>query len=365
MNLYKESYILNLISILIAIIILVKNRKYIFHNIPSNNNSDYWLLGIFITAFSLLYRVGYDFIGHQLQIENYIHDDYYTLHMEDFYYWLVDHITTDYLLWRTIVWGLSAILLVKCFKALKADSKLALCLFIMIALLPAFYYLRNCLAFGFLYLGVILYTQNREQTIFSIKNILILILIICSLQTHKTTPLYLLISILGLVIPLNKKTIIISIILFPFLYVMTKEIGSELLSFTSLNEETLTYGNAYLETTNTTGVTFFGYIGLIIVKFPSIYLLWHAIKGVISNKEKVTYTEKTLLMITYIIVYISFLLKFNVDAIVDGRISNSATYPMALYAVCYLKNKRTSKINHIYIYSIIISYLYSTLLRLQ
>ena len=101
--------------------------------------TNYVFFVLFILLFSLLYRpIGGDFWHYLLFYEDGTHG-----HMEDFYYWLMEVIPNNYILWRIAIWLPAAIFLAIVFKMMKVPSSYATSFFLLLALHTSFYYTRN------------------------------------------------------------------------------------------------------------------------------------------------------------------------------------------------------------------------------
>lgn len=353
---YEESTIYNYICILFCLLTVLMYRKHIFKNTTTKKNN-YLYFGILITSFSLLYRAGFDFIGHQSLMESYIYGDYYRLHMEPFFYWLIDVLPKDYIVWRAAVWGLSAIIIIMCFKIMDAKKELATILFITLTLTTCFYYLRNVLGFSVLYLGVIIFSKYVKSKKY-LYTAVGLIFIILSVYLHKAMPLYIGISLIAILLPINKYTITISLALFPFLYYSIHYITSYFLNLDYIFSMTNEYGNLYFEQANSFKANILGIIGLIIIYFPTLFIIYTSIKLILDNRTTISYTQKNLLNITYILIYVSFLFIGQIDINIQARFWKTASLPLVLYLSTYLEDKRHTKYSKIFFISIIIQYIY-------
>lgn len=358
MNIYQSNETVNVILIILTTLYVVLNKNYIFSERVAKSNNGYLLFGIFITIFSLYYRVGYDFNGHQELLLSYQYGNYYTLHMEDFFYWIWDNVTNDYLAWRAVVWGLSAICVVLCFKALKANCKFASLVFITFALFECFYYLRNSLAFGTLYLGIILFTSTFPQKKLSPKILLSILLLMATAVLHKSAVMYIAFALLAIIIPINKITVISAILLFPLIKVSIGDLIINILNNIGVDESTVAYGEMYLETKSALSLNFLGYIGLIINSFPFLLIIAHPIYNKLFKNKKIDFTQKTLLLTSAIIFYAYYLVS-GVREDVQSRIWDSAMYPLALFASVYLFDKRKTRFYRIVVYSLVLMFLYN------
>lgn len=339
----------NVVCILLLLFMVLVNYKSLYYN-NYRSKCGYLIFGLFITLFSVYYRpIGGDFWfsyeefqkGDSLQIE----------HMENIYVWLKKNLNYNYLLWRLIVWGSASIFIVTSFKKIKIDSSLAIVVFLTFALVQCFYYLRNSLAFSILYFGVVLYTTRTKRNNLLSWTIIIFIIAI-SWYFHKSMPLYIILSIIAMFIPLRKGYILGSIIIFPLLYYGVYGISE---SFLSSDIWMTDYGLRYLEAENSLYINWRGYVMLMIKYIPYIYISIVYLKS-FTRSEK---TQKTFFLITYMLIYLSFLFMYQGSNHLSSRLYNTAMLPFSFFIASYIKEHKKERNTKVFIYITIMVYFIS------
>ena len=303
----------------------------------------YFFFVVFITLFSLLYRPkGGDFWGYLADYE--LGVDYSYRHMEPFYYWLMGLVPSNYLLWRVTIWLPAAIIIAVTFKIQKIPASIAVTLFLLLAILPSYYYTRNALALSLLYLAITILCQYGKKLSNKTINIIIFLgLVLASWYLHRSMPLYILIAILAVLLPYNKNYMIGALLVFPLLYGAVVLFASDYLSIAQLWIDEST-GFNYLEESNSVTANWKGIISLIIGYAPIAYFYIIAFKKPIPKELPEFYTFKVFLLFSFITVFISFLFWGQGSASIQGRIYKSSMLPFT-FAVClyfnhYLKTKR-------------------------
>lgn len=294
--------------------------------------------GIFITLFSIYYRpLDGDF---WFSLEEFSErGDLYKEHMEPVFVWLRDVLNYDYILWRYIVWGTASFFICLIFKRIKIEPSLATAVFLAIALIPCFYYLRNSLGFSVLYYALSLYTMSNKK----IKNIAVLmVLTFLSWFLHRSMPIYIVLSLAALWLPLKKQLLIVSFILFPVLYASIVFFAQEFLMLAILSDDG---GEKYIEATNELNVNFMGYIFMIIRYIPYVYIMYKFCASYsVQPKTSLLYVQKTFFYITFFLLYLSFLFHGQASTHLSLRFANTAMLPMAIFIASYFKKNRGSKV---------------------
>lgn len=294
--------------------------------------------GIFITLFSIYYRpLDGDFWSSLEEFNE--RGDLYKEHMEPVFVWLRDVLNYDYILWRYIVWGTASFFICLIFKKIKIEPSLATAVFLAIALIPCFYYLRNSLGFSVLYYALSLYTMSYKK----FKNIVaLLVLIFLSWFLHRSMPIYIMLSLAALWLPLKKQFLIVSFILFPVLYASIVFFAQEFLMLAILSDDG---GEKYVEATNELNVNLMGYIFMIIGYIPYVYIMYKFCASYsVQPKTSLLYVQKTFFYITFFLLYLSFLFHGQASIHLSLRFANTAMLPMAIFVASYFKMNRGSKV---------------------
>lgn len=294
--------------------------------------------GIFITLFSIYYRPLDGDFWFSLEEFN-ERGDLYKEHMEPIFVWLRDFINYDYILWRYIVWGTASFFICLIFKKIKIEPSLATAVFLAIALIPCFYYLRNSLGFSVLYYALSLYTMSHKK----FKNIVILMaLAFSSWFLHRSMPIYIVLSLVALWLPLKKQYLVTSLILFPILYAYLVLFAQEFLMLAALSDDT---AENYVEATNELNVNLMGYIFMIIGYIPYVYIMYKFCASYsVQPKTSLLYVQKTFFYITFFLLYLSFLFHGQASMHLSLRFANTAMLPMAIFVASYFKVNRGSKV---------------------
>lgn len=301
--------------------------------------TNYWVLWIFITTFSLYYRplegdFWYSFPEFKYRLVM------YKEHMEPFYVWLKETVDFDYLLWRFIVWGSAGGFVCLLFKKLKIQPGIGSIAFLVFALLDSFYYMRNALGFGILYWGVSLFLANRSQSY--LKRLILLLLVSgISYFFHRSMPLYILFSYIALFIPFNQKRLCYLVFLFPLLYLAVSSLATSLLAVDVWADDG---GSYYMEQENTYSANWKGIVSLLIGYAPFIYISYYYIKNDFNSTDSESYARRTFFLIFFFLYYLSFLFTGQAAKDLAMRFGDSSMYPFAIFIALYFKRYAPSKI---------------------
>lgn len=348
-------------NICIFVIILV--AIYNFYCVKKNKNgTSYVFFVILILLFSLLYRPADGDFWHYLDIYN-LGAEYEYGHMEGFYYWLLAHIPNNYFLWRIAIWLPSAIIITFIFKSMKIPSNYATLFFLMFALLPSYYYTRNVLALSVMYLGIVCFCMLDKSRNKPINIILFGCLMIASWILHKSMPMYILFALLSIILPLDKRTPIIALIIFPLMYGGVMNITNSILSIEDmwLNDS---IGDNYLEGTYTFSLNWKGIVSLIFSYIPIFYFYIIAFKNPLHKDIPEFKYYKVFLMLSSIIFYVSFLFYGQGSTAIQNRLYKSSMLPFTFVVCIYLKYKIQTKQSKTFLYLMSIYYLWVIIIHL-
>lgn len=298
-----------------------KDYKYQRKGIP------YWLFGLFITFFCTFYCWGYDYKSYVARF-GYVNPNNESDYLELFYNWLIVYVTHDYLSWRFAVWGLATLCVVMLLKKLKVDKNIAIFLFVCIPLLQTFYVLRQSLAFGVLLYGVSIYYHNALRNN-KITIIIAIVVILSSYFFHKSMPLYIAIGLFSILFSFSSKTVLISMIAFPFLYTLVPILINNVLSFSVFSDKALTAAQDYLESDYKQGLTMIGWIHAIMQRLPILIFIY----SIYFKEKNVPLKLMPFLTYSYICVYISMLLfGQSFSEHISLRFWASALLPIVVFA---------------------------------
>lgn len=215
MSFSEGSSILIIFNIILLIILFFRSRRVIkYHNGKTKYNRAVYIALIFI--FCLFSFWGGDWFHYQYGFKNV----YEITHMESVYIWLLKHSTT-YLLFRTIVWGGSLLLLLCTFKRVKIDFDVALALFSMVSLLW-FSYARVTLSFALMFFGLALISDRRSSILVKLLGVVFLWV---SVYFHKSAPFGIAMILFSLIVSVVRTKAM------PFLMILFVVIASLSYSF--------------------------------------------------------------------------------------------------------------------------------------
>lgn len=346
---YLQAFICD-IAWLIAFLMCYRSMKY------HTSRGGYFYLWIFITLYSTFEFTGGDFY-HYKGIYQEVQRTRDNIHLEEIYYWLIKEIPASFYLWRCVVWGLAAMFWIWTLKNLKLDVKFAGLLFLLIVFF-LFVGARQALCFSVLYFALtIIYKEDVGAWN---KCILVVPLIIMSYFLHKTAITYILILLL-VMLPIGKKTIILSLILFPVIYGLFDLLLDYFLShYYSYNEFNAGTMKRYLDTEALYQANIYGKIKIIIDRFPIFLLLIYSMINVYFKKEEISKVNHVLLLMTYSLIYISYLfVGRNMSSFIAPRFWDAALFPLTLFLSGYLVNRTKYKFIRICIWLLLFSKLYT------
>ena len=315
----------------------------------------YFFLWLFIALYSTFEFTGGDFYHYLAIYKNNISTTFERSHLEAFYYWLIQILPHDYYIWRFTVWGLAGFFWIQAIKNLKQNVRFAGLMFLLIVF---FFFVggRQALCFSVLYYALTIY---YKEGVYKFKNaIIFLILIVCSYFLHKTAIVYILIMFISM-LPLGKRTLLLSIILFPVIYKIFDSLSYLFISeYSAFNEESATSMESYMEGETYTR-NIFGQIHLFINRFPILLLLIYLIRRVFINNDFIPKIYIILLRMIYILIYISYLfVGRNISAYIAPRFWDASLFPLTLFAAGYMYNKRQARFFRICFYLLLFSLLY-------
>ena len=319
----------------------------------------FWYRMLIITMlFCTFGCVGGDFLHNQVIYDLNVQSDH-PIHFENVYVLLIKGLPTNYYLWRFCVWGLAAFLLFKILDEIKSDLDFSFFVFTLM-LLNHFPNLRQTLGFMMMFYGYVLLFRSAEDAMAQ-KLVMGIILLIISTFFHSTIFVFIVLSLL-LFIPGTKSLamIIVSIIAFPFLYDMTKELSTQFIGLVSNNDMMQEKATKYIESSFRVELNIRGFLKIIINRLPVLMLFFYGVKKILIEKVEASYMEKHLLMLTYMLFYISCLFfNNNVSAYLSQRFWDAACYPLTIFAMIFLRNYSGSLYVKITLYAFLVSNIFN------
>lgn len=346
MFLLEFSDTLNKILLAALFVLVLINMISIVSKQAMGRGTSYFILWAFLTFFSVYYAPegGDVFGGMEIMDKYYINGE--EEHFEPFYFRLADVLPPNYYIWRLCVWGLASLLLVLIYKKLQSPNNLATALFLMIALIPCFYYLRNSLTFSALYLSLTLICTERSNY----KNIILAALLFAlSYFTHKSMPLYAVIIILAIIVPMNKYAFWVPLVLLPFLHRNTLIFSEYFLHSKMMSRDAKELGMMYLSDINHFGMNIFGLVYYAVQLCPFVYLMIYAATHMsVYTEGKKYFVEKSFLNVSYFLLILSIAFIGTSSNHLFLRFSNTFMMPMSIFATIYLQDKLSMKVFRIF-----------------
>ena len=276
-------------------------------------------------------------------------------HVEPFYYWLAQFLPHNYYIWRFIIWGIAAILMIATFKRLNINSSSVGIVFPLI-LLQQFTLTRGCLGIAlFIFSLSFLFKPSKHKIISCIFAVLGCAI---SLFLHRSLPLFMFMALLAL-IPFNKTLILFSILLYPIIRVTIMSYVFNILDYGIFSEEVTDFAQHYLQgeqsTTNINGIIrrYFAYI-------PRFLLFFVLIKEYIFQKDKIDKFVKFLLQYSYILFYVALLFLGQATSnFIASRTIHMMCFPLSIVLAYYLTNNKRSNLLKVAMFFFICSDLFS------
>lgn len=325
--------------------------------LKGKRGTGYVFFVVFILLFSLFFRPeGGDFWGYyKLHLQGVSVRD---KHMEDFYYWVMAIVPDNYLLWRVCIWLPAAIIIAVSLRLLRIPPSIATTFFMMFALTRSYYYTRNVLALSVLYLALTFFVQRVRLFRKTLNIILCIGLMFASWYFHKSMPMYILIGLIALILPFDRKYLIASMIAFPLLYSVAYFIASSFLNIEGI-WMVADSGVNYLEGDNTSARNWKGMISLIVDYIPVLYFYIVAFWRALPRNYPDYYAYKVFLLYSFIVVYVSFLFVGQGANALHFRLYASSMLPFIVAVSLFFKNYFMSKECRILIYLMLFKYSFS------
>lgn len=350
-----NSFFHYLVTFSIWLFAFMLNRKQISYSVIGSSFLSLWFL---MTLFSTFGFIGSDYSGYSY-LYNLMLLTHSNVHVEPFYYSLIEILPNSYTFWRFVVWGLASFFYVSALKRMKVDSKFASFVVIVVLLFSTFYYLRNSLGFAVLCYAITFFVKPMVNKINSY--IIAFLLIAISFSLHKSMIVYVMLFFLS-IYPLQRKHILLSIILFPFLYFSITLYASSLLQQSFISEETVSYGEMYMANIDHISPTLFGWVDLAMKKLPIIFILYIGLKHLYFSKNQM---YDCFFQYSYVLFYFSFLfLGQPVSFTLSDRLWVGGIFPLTIFIAYYFNNKRNIQLFRNSMILLIVSNLYTFLVTL-
>jgi hypothetical protein len=272
-----------------------------------------------------------------------LYSNYKMSKYEAIYNWIAGISGNNYFLWRAYIWIPACLLIYYTAKRLDLLNKNFLTVMLLFGSFLA--YTRGMLGHSMLIFSIVL-LADKEGSSFS--KILGLVFFCGSYFFHKSMFINITFALLAL-FPFEKKSIVISLILFPFL----TAVATYLVDGIASGQFDLSFGDgvggtgdrtALYATQKRTSFTFYGIIGKLIEVIPQYLVIFYLYKKVILQKlfeEKNIY--KYLFRLTYVEFYIASLFFFvETSPWIYERFKYMGFFPM-IFVLSAIWSKETSQ----------------------
>ena len=329
---------LGLVCLFIYIMMLAKSWPVYKSYTGHSNNYTFAFLGILL--YSVLGFLEWDTYHYYIMYEDMV-NGYFSIHVEEIYFWLIKALPHNYLLWRLCIWGTATILMIWSAKKLKLNSN-TFCFIAAALFITRLAVSRSGLGIALLVFCSILLIQSFEK-----KRVIPILIagtgIILSTHLHSSMPIFVGCMILAFVLPFNKKTILISLVLFPLLYVSLMQLLGPIMSYLSLNEEQASFISQYIESEKL-ATNALGWIPIIIEKTSFILLMFLLTKKMVYDKIPQTSAHRLMFKFSYIMVYLSFLFfEQGTSSWISSRTLHAATFGLVLCTTFCFDNSENKK----------------------
>lgn len=251
------------------------------------------------------------------------------VHVEPFYFWLTNYIS-NYYLWRLVIWGTATVLYFRILKKIRIDST-TIGFFLPILFYYQFSLTRGSLGFSILMLSI-LNLLDRPNSI--IRIFLSIIGLVLASLLHRSISVFMIAVPFAFLMPLNKRTIRISLFAFPLLYGIIYKVPDFLFNYIHFGEDTLSQANIYLNQ-NKAKINIFGILRLLWNWSGYLLCMFICLHSYINKQVPDNRYIKFCLKYGYILVYISFLFfGQEMSSFISSRALHASVFPL-LISTCY------------------------------
>lgn len=329
---------LGLICLFIYILMLAKSWPVYKSHTGYSNNYTFAFLGILL--YCILGFLEWD-TYHYYRIYEEMVKGYFSVHVEEIYFRLIKSLPHSYLLWRLCIWGTATILMIWSAKKLKLNSNV-FCFIAAALFITRLAVSRSGLGIALLIFCSILLIQSLEKR--QIITIPIAVTgILLSIHLHSSMLIFVGCMIIAYILPFNKKIILLSLILFPLLYVSLMQLIGPIISLLSLNEEQSSFISQYVDSEKLVS-NVLGWIPIIIEKTSFILLMFLLTKKMVYDKIPQTSAHHLMFKYSYIMVYLSFLFfEQGTSSWICSRTLHAATFGLVLCTTFCFDNSEKKK----------------------
>ena len=360
MDLFSKVTIVNNVCIVALLVFVFINRKHIFKN-NASGGTNYFQLWLLATLFSMFYMpVDGDVYNGYVSYNDYVISGV-RYHMEDIYFWLMDHLPHNFYIYRFVIWGTASLFMVLTFKRLDCQSPFAMLVFISSCLIVCYYYLRNVLGFSILYYVVAcICTYNKTTTArLMVDFVKYGLLLVATYFLHRSMPLYYAFVLLALFIPSNRYLIVLIVLLLTAIKFLLPSFVSQIMSSPILSQETVDLGAGYLEHSEGFAFNLMGRLMRFFWLLPYIFIMTHAalfIQGKSKADKRMNKPVETFLLISLFLFSSSFLFADTYSYSLHLRLLHTSFMPMMFFITKYLEDKRDKTVGHVFSFLLLTYY---------
>lgn len=296
------------------------------------------IFGFLVVIYSVFEFSGGDFYNYKLLYDNYLIFGT-TSHLEPVYEFLIK-LSSNYYIWRLFVWGIAMSIWIIVLRSLRLDVAYSSLMFILIAFFH-FVGARQAIGFSLLFLGLCLVTDNYKIRFWRVS--LGCLLMLSSMLFHKTMIVYILIMVIAMM-PIRKTGIIVSLCLFPIVYMCFDSIINVFLQYLgTYTEDTSGTFQRYLDSDFRAEANMFGILRMLIERTPVLLAMLYSIYKVFIKNHTQPYIYEVLLRTSYIMIYVSYLfIGREVSAYISPRFWDASLFSITLFlSYFFFKSRRT------------------------
>ncbi len=317
---------------------------------PKNGENNFVLLVILMLCYSLLYSPegGDSYITFKTYRLFQLGVDQSQLHLESVYFFLMSIFSSNYVFWRISVWGVALILYVSLMKHFKCNANVSLFVWSVLGL-QAFYYQRISLAIAMMFYGIVLFEEYRSTKRNFMNLSFSIVLFISSLLFHRSMPIYIVISILILLLPNKRWSILLALLFMPvFLFILLNFIP-DILSTTS--DDFQSWGEGYLDASKVKGTANLNGMLFEFIRWaPFTIMMIFCLYKYLKMPHSFSIYEKYFLLFAVVLYCLYFLLQGHVAYAFAGKMKMQSILAMSMFLVIYLKDRLYLKSSKRYIF---------------
>lgn len=317
---------LGLICFAIYLIMLIRGRRTFSGTISQSNN--YWFVFLGMALYSVLGFLEWDTYNYYRAYEEMKSTGFRIF--EPFYYWLTMILPHSFLLWRFTIWGTASFLMVQSAKKLDLNANV-MCFMAPVLFLTQLSVTRGAIGLALMVFCAILFIQSLEK-----KKLLLMLVAIFGLFVssflHKSMIIFLTILVISYFIPLNKRTIVVSLIIFPLLYSIAIRYFLGFSFFERMNEDQINLITRY-QSSEGSIMNINGILMTVFEKSILLLLVFNMTKKYLFDKKEASKAQLFIYKYAYIMVYVSFLfLGQDISNWISNRTLHAASFALVLCA---------------------------------